>query len=164
MRLYWLANLLATGLYVAYLTPYAKATLASAVTVAAYYPVASTVGQDDAVIRGTVVIIAVAVVSVIGVWASRLVAEHDEEEDPGRVVIDEVAGQLLVVAALPLEAVWMFAAFVAFRLLDIVKPLGIKRLEQIGNGVGIMLDDLAAGLVAAIVLSGGYYALELLRP
>ena len=163
MRLYWLANLLATGLYVAYLTPFAKATLASAVTVAAYYLVANAVWQDDAVIRGAAVIIAVAVVSVVGIWASRVVAEHDEEEDPGRVVIDEVAGQLLVVVALPLEAVWMFAAFVAFRLLDILKPFGIKRLERIGNGVGVMLDDLAAGLVAAVILTGAYYALEFVR-
>ena len=57
----------------------------------------------------------------------------------------------------------MFAAFVAFRLLDIMKPFGIKRLERIGNGVGIVLDDLAAGFVAAIVLTGVHYALELLR-
>ena len=159
MRLYWLANLLATGMYVAYLTPYAKASLASAATVAAYYLAATTAGQDDAVIRGAAVIATVAVVSVVGIWASRVVAEHDGEEDPGRVVIDEVAGQLLVVVALPLEAVWMFAAFVAFRLLDILKPFGIKRLEQIGNGVGVMLDDLAAGLAAAVILTGAYYAL-----
>lgn len=163
MRLYWLANLLATGLYVAYLTPYAKATLASAATVAVYYLAASELGPDDAVIRGALVLPAVAVISVVGVWASRAVAVHDDDEDPSRVVIDEVAGQLLVVVALPLEVGWMFAAFVAFRLFDVLKPFGIKRLEKIGNGVGVMLDDLAAGLAAGVILTGAYYASELMR-
>ena len=165
MQLNQLANLLATGLYVAYLTPYAKATLASAATVAVYYFVASELGPDDAVLRGAFVLAAVAAVSIIGVWAGRAVAAHDGDEDPSRVVIDEVAGQLLAVVALPLEAGWMFAAFVAFRLFDVLKPLGIKRLEKIGNGIGIgiMLYDLAAGLAAGAILTGSYYASELIR-
>ena len=163
MQLYQLANLLATGLYVAYLTPYAKATLASAATVAVYYFAASELGPDDAVLRGAFVLAAVAAISITGVWASRAVAAHDGDEDPSRVVIDEVAGQLLAVVALPLEAGWMFAAFVAFRLFDVLKPLGIKRLEKIGNGIGIMLDDLAAGLAAGVILTGSYYASELIR-
>lgn len=163
MQLYQLANLLATGLYVAYLTPYAKATLASAATVAVYYFAASELGPDDAVLRGAFVLAAVAAISITGVWASRAVAAHDGDEDPSRVVIDEVAGQLLAVVALPLEAGWMFAAFVAFRLFDVLKPLGIKRLEKIGNGVGVMLDDLAAGLAAGAILTGSYYASELIR-
>ena len=163
MQLYQLANLLATGLYVAYLTPYAKATLASAATVAVYYFAASELGPDDAVLRGAYVLAAVVAISIIGVWASRAVAAHDGDEDPSRVVIDEVAGQLLAVVALPLEAGWMFAAFVAFRLFDVLKPLGIKRLENIGNGIGIMLDDLAAGLAAGVILTGSYYASELIR-
>ena len=163
MQLYQLANLLATGLYVAYLTPYAKATLASAATVAVYYFVASELGPDDGVLRGAFVLAAVVAISIIGVWASRAVAAHDGDEDPSRVVIDEVAGQLLAVVALPLEAGWMFAAFVAFRLFDVLKPLGIKRLEKIGNGIGIMLDDLAAGLAAGVILTGSYYASELIR-
>ena len=163
MQLYQLANLLATGLYVAYLTPYAKATLASAATVAVYYFVASELGPDDDVLRGAFVLAAVAAISIIGVWAGRAVAAHDGDEDPSRVVIDEVAGQLLAVVALPLEAGWMFAAFVAFRLFDVLKPLGIKRLEKIGNGIGIMLDDLAAGLAAGVILTGSYYASELIR-
>ena len=163
MQLYQLANLLATGLYVAYLTPYAKATLASAATVAVYYFAASELGPDDAVLRGAFVLAAVAAISITGVWASRAVAAHDDDEDPSRVVIDEVAGQLLAVVALPLEVGWMFAAFVAFRLFDVLKPLGIKRLEKIGNGIGIMLDDLAAGLAAGVILTGSYYASELIR-
>ena len=152
MRLYGLANLLATGLYVAYLTPYAKATLASAATVVFYYLVAVTFAPDDAWIRGATVLVAVVAISGVGVWSSRTVAEQVGDEDPSKVVIDEVAGQLLAVAPLPLELSWMLAAFILFRLFDVVKPFGIRRLEQIGNGVGIMLDDLAAGLATAILL------------
>lgn len=158
MRIYGLANLLATGLYVAYLTPVAKATLASAATVAVYYLFAVAFAPDDAWLRGATVLAAVAVISVVGVWASRTVAEQTRDEDPSKVVIDEVAGQLLAVAPLPLEPVWMLAAFILFRLFDVIKPFGIRRLEQIGNGVGIMLDDLAAGLATAILLLAAYMA------
>ena len=156
MRLYRVANLLATGLYVAYLTPFAKATLASAATVLVYYLVAVAFAPDDVWLRGATVLAAVAAVSVVGVWASRTVAEQSGDEDPSKVVIDEVAGQLLAVATLPLELGWMLAAFLLFRLFDVLKPFGIRRLEALGNGVGIMLDDLAAGFGAAILLLAVY--------
>lgn len=153
-----MANLLATGLYVAYLTPVAKATLASAATVAVYYLFAVVFAPEDAWLRGATVLAAVAVISVVGVWASRTVAEQTGDEDPSKVVIDEVAGQLLAVALLPVEPIWMLAAFILFRLFDVIKPFGIRRLEQIGNGVGIMLDDLAAGLATVILLLAAYVA------
>ena len=156
MRLYGLANLLATGLYVAYLTPFAKATMASAATVVVYYLVAVVIAPDDAWFRAATVLVAVVAISRVGVWASRSVAEQSGDEDPSKVVIDEVAGQLLAVAPLPLEIGWMLAAFILFRLFDVVKPFGIRRLEQLGNGVGIMLDDLAAGLATAILLTAVY--------
>lgn len=151
-----MANLLATGLYVAYLTPFAKATLASAATVLVYYLVAVAFAPDDVWLRGATVLTAVVAVSVVGVWASRTVAEQSGDEDPSKVVIDEVAGQLLAVAPLPLELGWMLAAFLLFRLFDVLKPFGIRRLEALGNGVGIMLDDLAAGFGAAILLLAVY--------
>ena len=151
-----MANLLATGLYVAYLTPFAKATLASAATVLVYYLVAVAFAPDDVWLRGATVLTAVVAVSVVGVWASRTVAEQSGDEDPSKVVIDEVAGQLLAVAPLPLELGWMLAAFLLFRLFDVLKPFGIRRLEALGSGVGIMLDDLAAGFGAAILLLAVY--------
>ena len=163
VRLYGLANLLATGLFIAYLTPFAKATLASAATVIAYYLVARAFLPDDITIRGAYILGAVAAISIVGVWASRAVAKQSGDEDPSKVVIDEVAGQLLAVAPLPLEAGWMVGAFLLFRMFDVLKPLGIRKLEKIGNGFGIMLDDLAAGFAAGVLLLASYVVGELIR-
>ena len=136
---------LATGLGVAYLTPFAKATLASAVTVAVY--AALTWGDDG---FNPILIVVIAVVFFVGVVVSARV-KSEEDPDPSKVVIDEVAGQLTAFLILaPVEWWSLLAAFLLFRLFDIVKPFGIRRLEAIPNGWGIMLDDLAAGLLAAV--------------
>lgn len=88
----------------------------------------------------------------IGVPAATVVAEESGREDPGHVVIDEVAGQWLTLAACRPD--WMHAilALVLFRLFDITKPWPIRKLEALPGGWGIMLDDLAAGVFGAIVL------------
>lgn len=73
--------------------------------------------------------------------------------DPSQVVIDEVAGQW--VAFLFVENVsWpvVLAGFILFRLFDILKPLGVNRLQDLPAGWGVMLDDIAAGLYSAIIL------------
>ena len=85
-----------------------------------------------------------------GLWAVRACAA---EHDPGWVVIDEFAGQWI--AMLPLAApspAGLFAAFVLFRLLDIVKPGPIRLAERQGGAHGVMNDDVVAGAVAALLL------------
>jgi len=139
---------LATGLGVAYLTPFAKATLASAVTVAIY--AALTWGDLS---MNLLLIPIIAAIFFVGVAVSERV-KTDDDPDPSKVVIDEVAGQLAAVLILvPVEWWSMLAAFLLFRLFDVLKPFGIRRLESIPNGWGIMLDDLAAGLLAAVVIN-----------
>lgn len=148
---------LATGLGVAYLTPFAKATLASAVTVAIY--AAITWGDLS---LNLLLIPIIAVIFFGGVAVSARV-KTDEDPDPSKVVIDEVAGQLAACLILvPVEWWSMLAAFVLFRVFDVLKPLGIRRLEAIPNGWGIMLDDIAAGLLAAIVLNAAILIVGLL--
>ena len=145
---HFVALALATGLGVAYLTPFAKATLASAVTVAIYAAIAW--GELS---LNLLLIPTIAIIFFVGVAVSARV-KSDEDPDPSKVVIDEVAGQLaafLIIA--PVEWWSMLAAFVLFRVFDVLKPLGIRRLEAIPNGWGIMLDDLAAGLLAAVVIN-----------
>lgn len=75
-------------------------------------------------------------------------------EDPSRVVVDEMVGVWISLLAVPDEAHWarIVGAFVLFRLFDIVKPLGVRRMERIGGGWGVMLDDILAGVYGAIVL------------
>ncbi len=87
----------------------------------------------------------------IGIPASTIVARESQREDPGHVVIDEVAGQLIALIALPPD--WRHAALslLLFRLFDILKPPPIRQLERLPEGTGIMLDDVAAGILALLV-------------
>lgn len=73
-------------------------------------------------------------------------------EDPSQTVIDEMVGMWIALLGLPLQWQWWLAAFFLFRFFDIFKPLGIRRLEQIDRGWGVMLDDVLAGVYASLVL------------
>jgi phosphatidylglycerophosphatase A len=95
--------------------------------------------------------IAAVIVTLIGIPAATIVARESGREDPGHVVIDEVAGQLIALIAIPAD--WRHAAvsLLLFRLFDILKPPPIRQLERLHGGTGIMLDDVAAGLFALAV-------------
>ena len=87
-----------------------------------------------------------AVVIVLAFWSAGAAETHFGLKDPHDVVIDEVAGQLVTLAFVPLTGIWYAAGFFVFRLLDIVKPYPANRLERVPGGPGIVLDDLAAGV------------------
>jgi phosphatidylglycerophosphatase A len=95
--------------------------------------------------------IAAVAATLIGIPAATIVARESGREDPGHVVIDEVAGQLIALIAIPAD--WQHAAIslLLFRLFDILKPPPIRQLERLPTGTGIMLDDVAAGLFALAV-------------
>ena len=139
--------MIATGFGVAYLTPIAKATLASAVAIAVYAAIRW--GDEDFVFWLPLLI---AATFFVGAWASSRIAT-EEDSDPSRAVIDEFAGQWAAVLFLPVHWQWMLASFVLFRLFDVIKPFGIRRLERVPHGWGIMLDDLAAGVLTAVILN-----------
>jgi len=90
--------------------------------------------------------------TLVGIPAATRVERESGREDPGFVVIDEVAGQWLALAAAPLDLRHGIAAFVLFRVFDIVKPWPARRLEHLPGGAGIVLDDLAAGAYALGVM------------
>jgi phosphatidylglycerophosphatase A len=92
----------------------------------------------------------IVLVSGAGVWASQVIAEDRNEEDPGLVVIDEVAGALIALGLVRQRSVAVqLAAWALFRALDILKPGPIGKAEHLKPaGVGIMLDDLLAGAAA----------------
>jgi phosphatidylglycerophosphatase A len=94
--------------------------------------------------------LAAILITAIGIPASTLTAREANREDPGFVVIDEVAGQLFALVLTPPN--WQHAALalLLFRLFDIWKPWPIRRLEALPDGTGIMLDDVAAGLLALL--------------
>lgn len=80
-------------------------------------------------------------------------------EDPSRVTIDEVAGCWIACLAAPSEwGLWgIAAAFVLFRFFDIAKPWPVNRLDRMNSGLGILLDDLAAGIMAGGLLIAAYW-------
>ncbi len=89
-----------------------------------------------------------------GIWASTRTARILNTEDPGLVVVDEVLGQwLTLLGASTLNWKTFLAGFLLFRLFDIWKPWPIRRLENLPEGTGIVVDDLGAGAYGAIVLT-----------
>lgn len=90
----------------------------------------------------------------VGVWSASAAERLLACEDPGPVVIDEVVGMLI--SLIGVSATWpaIGAAFLAFRLMDIVKPFPARRLERLHGGWGIMADDVAAGVYANLVVQG----------
>ena len=87
------------------------------------------------------------VVFVLGCWAGDVYEKAGGGKDPGMVVIDEVAGQWLVLIAAPLDLWYYFAAFALFRLCDITKPWPASWVDRhVHGGLGIMLDDVLAAL------------------
>ena len=127
------------------LFPVAPATLASLAAIVVYYylPIA---GDSPA-------FVALAVASlVVGPWAcGSLISPGDL--DPKRAVWDEVAGMWLTCLLIPKALPWLAAAFVLFRVLDVLKPWPIRRFERFPGGWGIMADDVAAGVIGAVALN-----------
>ena len=80
-----------------------------------------------------------------------------DREDPGCVVIDEIAGMLVTLLAIPFNGATAAIGFVVFRILDILKPFPIRTLERrISGGAGVVLDDVAAGVMANLLLRAGF--------
>jgi phosphatidylglycerophosphatase A len=98
--------------------------------------------------RTPVAIALALLVTLIGIPAASQVARGAGTKDPQFVVIDEVAGQLVALIAVPLAWKSFLAGFILFRVFDIVKPPPVRQLEAIPEGAGIVLDDVAAGLYA----------------
>ena len=96
---------------------------------------------------------AAAIAFLAGWWASAHVAEASGIFDPGFVVIDEIAAQLLILAATPRDWRFYLAAFVLFRLFDIWKPFPVNWLDRtVKGGFGIMLDDVAAAIYVLVLI------------
>lgn len=103
----------------------------------------------------TLLLLVIAAVSFAGTWAATRTEKLLGRKDPGAVVVDEVAGQLITFLFVPWGAGgWtLLAGFIAFRLFDIWKPYPIRRLEGLASGLGVMADDVLAGAYAATLMS-----------
>lgn len=96
------------------------------------------------------------VATLIGVVAASIVEKESGSEDPQHVVIDEVAGQWITLILCPVDLAHAALALALFRFFDILKPPPVRQLEKLHGGLGIMMDDVAAGcyglLVFAVIL------------
>jgi phosphatidylglycerophosphatase A len=110
--------------------------------------------------------VAFVIVFAAGCWAAAKLASASTSKDPGAVVIDEVAGQWLVLLAVPLDPGSYSLGFLLFRIFDIWKPWPVRCVERrVPGGLGIMLDDLVAAVYAVVGLSvllriGGAYGVR----
>ncbi len=102
--------------------------------------------------RLTVLLLLIGLSVAIGIPAATLEARGCGKKDPSHVVIDEVAGQLVTLIAVPIGWKALLAGFILFRAFDILKPPPIRRLERLPEGTGIVVDDLGAGVYALIVM------------
>jgi phosphatidylglycerophosphatase A len=147
------AWLIATFFGVGHLQP-GSGTWASAITVGLWWA-AGRITPSSWLIPISV-LLALAV-TLIGIPPSTVVARESGREDPGFVVIDEVAGQMIAMIAVPMNWKYLLASFILFRSFDIVKPFPLRRLERLPGGTGIMMDDVGAGLFALILLQAWRY-------
>jgi phosphatidylglycerophosphatase A len=112
-------------------------------------------GLSLEILSATLLLFITALLLVVGVPAATRVAQILRRDDPGCVVIDEVIGQLFTFICAPTRVdKWtLIGGFLLFRAFDILKPTPARELESLSGGLGIILDDVAAGLYAALALS-----------
>ena len=134
------------------LTPRAPGTAGTAVAIPIYAVLAT---QPLAIY-----LLAVAFIAAAGIWiCGRTARELGVHDHPG-IVLDEIAGFLVTMTALPFDWPWIAAGFVVFRILDAAKPWPISLADRkVGGGLGIMLDDVIAGALACAALHAVRYAL-----
>jgi len=101
-------------------------------------------------LRTPICIVLALLFTLIGIPAATRVARASGVKDPQFIVIDEVAGQLIALIAVPLAWKTFLAGFILFRAFDIIKPPPVRQIEKLPEGAGIVLDDVAAGIYAFV--------------
>ena len=99
-----------------------------------------------------VLVATILVVAILGIFAAQRYGQRTGKKDASEVIIDEVAGQWIPLVIIPLEVEWYLAAFLLFRFFDISKIGPVGHAEKFTGGIGVMADDLVAGILAAVVL------------
>ena len=99
-----------------------------------------------------VLVAAILAISILGVFAADRYGQCTGKKDASEVIIDEVAGQWIPLVIIPLDVTWYVAAFLLFRFFDISKIGPVGHAEKFTGGVGVMADDLVAGILTALIL------------
>lgn len=139
-----LIELLATFFYTGK-SPKAPGTVATLATIPLWYALAH--------LHAIWYMVVVLVISVGGMFIAQLYENKKGEHDSKEIVIDEVAGFLITMTWLPMTWQSLVLGFILFRIFDIVKPPPIRQLdEKVQGGVGVMIDDIAAGIASNFIL------------
>ncbi len=142
-------KLIATSFGVGF-SPVAPGTMGALVAILIWYIL--TLCMDYCTLQWTLTGLIV-VFTILGTWSAS-VSECYWGEDPSKVVMDETVGEWIALLAVPVDWHWGFpvAAFLLFRFFDIVKPLGVRSMEKLKGGYGIMADDILSGIYAAAIM------------
>lgn len=138
------ALVLATGGYAGFF-PIASGTVGAALGIVLDRGLRA-VGSD--LLYGAVIL----AICVAGAMASEVAERHFARKDPSYVIVDEVAGMLVSLYLLPVSWIGLLVGFLLFRVLDIVKPFPCRHAESLRGGLGIMADDVIAGLYVNLLL------------
>jgi phosphatidylglycerophosphatase A len=123
-------------------------------------PAPGTIGSVFAIATGYLIasyntgalVVAILIVTIIGVFAADSYGRSTGKKDASEVIIDELAGQWIPLVIIPLDATWYAAAFLLFRFFDISKLGPVGQAEKLSGGVGVMADDIVAGILTALTL------------
>jgi len=96
-------------------------------------------------------------IMVFGTMSAQYHGTYTGEKDASEVVIDEIAAYYMIFLVFPVSTFTLIAGFILFRLFDITKPYPIKKLEKLDGGVGVMIDDIVAGLYSMVALAVVYF-------
>lgn len=160
----WIAVFVATGFGAGFI-PFGPGTWGSVVGLLITYGLIAVFGSDVLLLQNS--LIAASVVSAaLGIWAGNRAEKIFDRKDAGQIVIDEVCGQIISFVFIapylvricpqwrcPQLHLWMVAGFALFRAFDIFKPYPINKLQDLSGGFGVMMDDVLAGIYAAVILS-----------
>lgn len=131
------------------LIPGAPGTYGSLVTLPIAYYWSTRVTADPFITLGLIILL-----TVLGIFAVNKVSEHLGKEDPGEIVIDELVGQWIALLLVPGHWGYWLGAFILFRIFDIWKPWIIDKSQDLPGGIGVMMDDVLAGLLALAIIQG----------
>ena len=135
-------KILSTFFYVGYL-PFAPGTFASIIGVGLFCLMKG---------RGVLYVASTFILIILGLLITTEAEKIFDKKDAGCIVIDEVAGMLIAFMAVPYDATFIIITFIIFRMLDILKPYPAGLLQNLKGGLGVMGDDIAAGLYTNIII------------
>jgi phosphatidylglycerophosphatase A len=154
-----LSLFIATGFGVGFI-PLGPGTFGSVVGLLITYGLISFFKPDVLMVQNSLIIMS-AMLAAAGIWSGTQAERILDQKDASQIVIDEVCGQVISFILIsphlarlgPQWRWWMIAGFVLFRIFDIFKPYPLKHLQDFTGGLGVMMDDIIAGIYAAVALS-----------